>query len=36
MESEDHRDAVYSALLEALKKDRSKTNVLPISGLGLD
>jgi ribonuclease G len=35
MEKEDHRDAVYSALLDALKKDRSKTNVLPISGLGL-
>ena len=35
MENEDHRDAVYSALLDALKKDRSKTNVLPISGLGL-
>ena len=30
MESAEHRDAVYSALLEALKKDRSKTNVLPI------
>jgi ribonuclease G len=26
---------VYQALLEALKKDRAKTNVLPISGLGL-
>ncbi|HLT22547.1 MAG TPA: Rne/Rng family ribonuclease [Bacteriovoracaceae bacterium] len=35
MEKEDHRNQVYSALLEALKKDRSKTNVLPISGLGL-
>jgi ribonuclease G len=35
MEKEEHRDAVYQALLEALKKDRSKTNVLPISGLGL-
>jgi ribonuclease G len=35
MEKEEHRDAVFSALLEALKKDRSKTNVLPISGLGL-
>ncbi len=35
MEKEDHRDAVYSALLDVLKKDRSKTNVLPISGLGL-
>ncbi|MBY0517625.1 MAG: Rne/Rng family ribonuclease [Bacteriovoracaceae bacterium] len=35
MEKEENRQAVYSALLEALKKDRSKTNVLPISGLGL-
>lgn len=35
MEKEEHRQQVYSALLEALKKDRSKTNVLPISGLGL-
>lgn len=35
MEKEDHRSQVYGALLEALKKDRSKTNVLPISGLGL-
>ena len=35
MEKEEHRDLVYQSLLEALKKDRSKTNVLPISGLGL-
>ena len=35
MEKEEHRNQVYSSLLEALKKDRSKTNVLPISGLGL-
>lgn len=35
MEREEHREQVYSALLEALKKDRAKTNVLPISGLGL-
>lgn len=35
MEKEEHREQVYLALLEALKKDRSKTNVLPISGLGL-
>src|SRR5690606_31429276 len=35
MEKEEHRMQVYSSLLEALKKDRSKTNVLPISGLGL-
>ncbi len=35
MEKEDHREQVYSSLLEHLKRDRSKTNVLPISGLGL-
>lgn len=35
MEKLEHRETVYQALLEALKKDRSKTNVLPISGLGL-
>jgi ribonuclease G len=35
MEKEENRNTVYQALLEALKKDRSKTNVLPISGLGL-
>lgn len=35
MEKEGHREQVYNTLLEALKKDRSKTNVLPISGLGL-
>ena len=35
MERPEHRDTVYQALLEALKKDRAKTNVLPISGLGL-
>ena len=35
MEKEAHREQVYAALLEALKKDRAKTNVLPISGLGL-
>ena len=35
MEKEEHRQQVYQSLLEALKKDRSKTNVLPISGLGL-
>lgn len=35
MEKEEHREQVYNALLEALKKDRAKTNVLPISGLGL-
>ena len=35
MEKAEHREQVYQALLEALKKDRSKTNVLPISALGL-
>ncbi len=35
MEKEENRQTVYQALLEALKKDRAKTNVLPISGLGL-
>jgi ribonuclease G len=35
MEKEEHRDNVYQALLEVLKKDRAKTNVLPISALGL-
>jgi ribonuclease G len=35
MEKEENRDQVYKALIETLKKDRSKTNVLPISGLGL-
>ncbi|OUR96387.1 ribonuclease E/G [Halobacteriovorax marinus] len=35
MEREEARETVYNQLIEALKKDRSKTNVLPISGLGL-
>ena len=35
MEKEENKEAVYNTLLEALKKDRSKTNVLPISDLGL-
>jgi ribonuclease G len=35
MEKEENRDAVTHSLLEALKKDRAKTNVLPISGLGI-
>ena len=35
MEKEENRITVYNALVEALKKDRAKTNVLPISGLGL-
>ncbi len=35
MEKEDHRNQVYESLIEALKKDRAKTSVLPISTLGL-
>jgi len=35
MEKEEHRHQVFTTLLEALKKDRAKTNVMPISGLGL-
>ena len=35
MEKEEHKEQVSRTLLEALKKDRAKTNVLPISGLGL-
>lgn len=35
MEKLEHRETVYNHLMDALKKDRSKTNVLPISGLGL-
>jgi ribonuclease G len=35
MQKLESREMVYQALLDALKKDRAKTNVLPISGLGL-
>jgi len=35
MEKKPHQEKVYNALLEALRKDRSKTHVLPISELGL-
>jgi len=35
MERAENRESVYQSLLEGLKKDRSKTNVLPISNLGL-
>lgn len=35
MEKQENRDRVYEILLDTLKKDRAKTNVLPISGLGL-
>lgn len=35
MEKEENKELVYQTLLDALKKDRAKTNVMPISGLGL-
>ena len=35
MERVENREAVYSLLLEALKKDRAKTSVLPISAIGI-
>ena len=35
MEREEHREQLYSSLLEALKKDPAKTSVLPISEFGL-
>ncbi len=35
MEILEHRDIVYEKLLEALKADRSRTNVLKVSDLGL-
>jgi ribonuclease G len=35
MEKESNREKVFNALKEALKKDRSKTNILKISELGL-
>ena len=35
MEKKENREKVYHSLLEALKKDRAKTNVLPISEMGL-
>jgi ribonuclease G len=35
MEKGQHREKVYRALEEALKKDKSKTNILRISELGL-
>ena len=36
MEKEVHREKVHSALEEALRPDKSKTNILKISELGLD
>ncbi|MGM0451536.1 MAG: Rne/Rng family ribonuclease [Thermodesulfobacteriota bacterium] len=35
MESKSDQEKVYNALREALKKDKAKTNVLPMSDLGL-
>jgi ribonuclease G len=35
MEKKSHQEKVFFAFQEALKKDRSKTHVLPISDLGL-
>jgi ribonuclease G len=35
MEKESSREKVFQALMEALKKDKSKTNILKISELGL-
>ncbi|NLB59512.1 MAG: Rne/Rng family ribonuclease [Lentisphaerae bacterium] len=35
MRHKKHRNQIYQALKEALKKDKARTNVLPISNLGL-
>ncbi|MFO0722285.1 MAG: Rne/Rng family ribonuclease [Myxococcota bacterium] len=35
MESPEHRERVHQALVEELLRDRAKTHVLPISGLGV-
>lgn len=35
MESKNNQEKVYNALKDALKKDKAKTNVLPMSELGL-
>jgi ribonuclease G len=35
MSQKKHRNAVYQALKDALRKDKARTNVLPISSLGL-
>jgi ribonuclease G len=35
MEKKSNQEKVYNALMEALRKDRSKTHVLPISEIGL-
>lgn len=35
MENEDHKDKVYLALQESIKKDKAKTNILELTELGL-
>ena len=35
MEQEEHRKKCWKVLSEALKKDRTKTNVIGLTGLGL-
>ncbi len=35
MEKKSNQEKVYNALIDALKRDRSKTNVLPMSEMGL-
>jgi len=35
MERKSNQEKVYNSLVEILKKDKSKTNVLPISDMGL-
>ena len=35
MDRAEHRDKVYKALEDALRRDRARTNVLRISDLGL-
>ncbi len=35
MEIEDHKEKVYLALAEAIKKDKAKTNILQLTDLGL-
>jgi ribonuclease G len=35
MESQENRERVFGAFVEELKRDRAKTHVLPISGLGV-
>jgi ribonuclease G len=35
MEKKDHRDKVFHALVEAMKADRARTNILKISDLGV-